>query len=115
MWGLAGIMLNHVMAETADKALDKTDQLLEAAGARPSQGLISCVSKYFTILDNDIPKAKAAFEIEDPKGAEDVANAAVIDASTCETGYPGHLTQENINMRYAAANTAAIFKLLRSR
>ncbi|CAL0330217.1 unnamed protein product [Lupinus luteus] len=115
MWGLAGIMLHHILADTTDKALDKTDLLLDESGDRPGQGLVSCINKYFRILDTDIPRAKEAFYIEDPKVPEDVANTAVKEASTCETGYPGYLTQENIKLQHVAANTAAIFKLLHSR
>ncbi|KAE9601512.1 hypothetical protein Lal_00040612 [Lupinus albus] len=113
MWGLAGIMLNHAMKVKANTALAKIDQL-GASGTGPIQGLFSCNSKYTTILETDIRKAKAAFDKEDPKGAEDSANDAANEASTCETIFPGYLTEENKNMHDVAANAAAIFKLLHS-
>ncbi|KAE9601511.1 hypothetical protein Lal_00040655 [Lupinus albus] len=112
MWGLAGIMLNHVMMVKANTALDKIHQL-EDAETTPIQGLVSCYNKYNTILETDIKKATAAFYNEDSNGAEESANDAAYEVSTCENGFPGHFTQENKNMLAASANAAAIFKLLR--
>ncbi|OIV95274.1 hypothetical protein TanjilG_07430 [Lupinus angustifolius] len=115
MWGLAEIMLNHLLRIKANIALDKIHQLQKAETAGPNQGLASCASKYNTILTIDIPKANAAFQKGDRKGAEDGANAAANEASTCETDFPRHLTVENTNMHGVAANAAAIIRNLHDR
>ncbi|CAL0330218.1 unnamed protein product [Lupinus luteus] len=114
MWGLAEIMLDHILKIKANKALEKIQQL-QKAGTGPNQGLDSCASKYNEILTIDIPKASAAFQKKDRKGAQDGANAAADKATSCETGFPNQLTLENTNMHGVAANAAAIIGRLHDR
>ncbi|KAE9601513.1 putative pectinesterase inhibitor domain-containing protein [Lupinus albus] len=111
VYGLAGVLLNNAIRLVANTAIEKIHQL-QKAGVGLKQGLASCASKYNAILVTHIPQANAAFEKGDFKGAELGAIAAANEASSCETVFPGHLTEENTNTRAVAADAAAVVKTL---
>ncbi|KAJ1418668.1 Pectinesterase inhibitor domain [Sesbania bispinosa] len=92
--GLALIMVDVIKAK-ANNALDKIHQLLQGS-PKPGQKepLSSCADRYKAIVEADVPKAIAALKKGDPKFAEDGANDAALEATTCESSFSGnHLSQ----------------------
>ncbi|XP_027333222.1 cell wall / vacuolar inhibitor of fructosidase 1-like [Abrus precatorius] len=112
--GLALIMVNVIKAK-ADNALDKIHQLLqEGSETDQKEALILCAGRYKAILEADVPQAVAALQKGDPKFAEDGANDAVVEATSCENSFSGKspLTYHNNARHDAAATTAAIVRQL---
>ncbi|CAJ2654066.1 unnamed protein product [Trifolium pratense] len=112
--GLALIMVDIIKSK-ANTTLNKINQLIKKK-QEPSQkeALNSCAGRYKAILVADVPKSVAALKQGDPKFAEDGANDAAVEATTCENGFKGKspLSNENIAMHDVAAITAAIVKQL---
>jgi pectinesterase inhibitor-like protein len=112
--GLALIMVNIIKSK-ANTALNKINQLIkEKQEPNQKEALNSCAGRYKAILVADVPKSISALKQGDPKFAEDGANDAAVEATTCENGFKGKspLSDENIAMHDVAAITAAIVKLL---
>ncbi|KAK7264741.1 hypothetical protein RJT34_32351 [Clitoria ternatea] len=111
--GLALIMVNVIKAK-ANSALQKIHELLREGGDQ-KKALSSCGDRYRAVLEADVPQAIAALQKGDPKFAEDGANDAAVEATSCENTFSGKsspLTHHNNAMRDAAATTAAIVRLL---
>lgn len=112
--GLALIMVN-VIKSKANSALIKIHQLLQR-NPEPDQkeALGTCGDRYKAIVEADVPQAIAALQKGDPKFAEDGANDAAIEATSCENSFSGKspLTDDNNSMHDAAAVTAAIVRIL---
>ncbi|CAK8563784.1 unnamed protein product [Lathyrus sativus] len=79
-----------------------------------TEALNSCAERYSAILVGDLPKSIAALKLGDPKLAEEGANDAAVEASSCENGFNGKspLTDENADIYDAAIIAAAIVKQL---
>ncbi|KAG4932170.1 hypothetical protein AAZX31_17G035300 [Glycine max] len=113
--GLALIMVNVIKIK-ANNALDKIHQLLQK-NPEPSQKepLSSCADRYKAIVEADVAQAVASLQKGDPKFAEDGANDAAIEATTCENSFSAGkspLTNHNNAMHDVAAITAAIVRQL---
>ncbi|KAG2407328.1 Cell wall / vacuolar inhibitor of fructosidase [Vigna angularis] len=112
--GLALIMVN-VIKTKANNALDKIQQLLQGSHEHSQkEALNSCAGRYKTILEADVAQAIAALQKGDPKFAEDGANDAAVEATSCENGFSGKspLTNENNAMHDVAVTTGAIVRQL---
>ncbi|RDX94088.1 Cell wall / vacuolar inhibitor of fructosidase 1, partial [Mucuna pruriens] len=112
--GLALIMVN-VIKTKANKGLDKIHQLLrESPEPGEEEALSGCVDRYKAIVEADVAQAVAGLQKGNPKFAEDGANDAGVEATSCEKGFSGKspLTNDNNAIRDAAATTAAIVRLL---
>ncbi|CAJ1940800.1 unnamed protein product [Sphenostylis stenocarpa] len=112
--GLALIMVK-VIKTKANKALDKIHQLLqESPEPGQKEALSSCADRYKAILEADVAVAIAALQKGNPKFAEDGANDAAIEATSCENSFSGKspLTNENNAMHDVAATTGAIVRQL---
>ncbi|KAL5065522.1 hypothetical protein RYX36_027259 [Vicia faba] len=111
---LVVISLN-TMVGAAKTVLTKVTDLVKV-NQEPAQteALNSCADRYSTILVADMPKSIAALKLGDPKFAQEGANDAAMQATSCENGFNGNspLTQENAAMYDAAIITAAIVKQL---
>ncbi|XP_058757664.1 cell wall / vacuolar inhibitor of fructosidase 1-like [Vicia villosa] len=112
---LPGFALNSLakIGMAANTVLNKINDLVNM-NREPAQteALNSCADRYSTILVADMPKSIAALKLGDPKLAEDGANDAAVEATSCENGFKGKspLTEENAAMYDAAIITAAIVK-----
>ncbi|KAK7388028.1 hypothetical protein VNO78_22829 [Psophocarpus tetragonolobus] len=112
--GLALIMVD-VIKTKSNNVLDKIQKLLEE---NPEPGLkealSSCADRYKAILQADVAQAVAALQKGDPKFAEDGANDAAIEATSCENTFSGQspLSNDNTAMHDLAATTAAIVRQL---
>jgi len=103
---------------SATTALKRVRQLIGFGGIYGSpyqqEALNSCAGRYRSILDDVVPKSITALEQGDPKVAEDGANDAANEATTCENGFKGMspMSDENMDMHDLAVITAAIIKQL---
>jgi len=100
---------------TTITAYNKVTQLLNGRHELyQTEALSSCAGKYRSILVDVVPKSIAALKQGDPKVAEDGANDAANEATTCENGFKGKspISDENIDMHDVAVITAAIVKQL---
>lgn len=112
--GLALIMVDVINVK-ANTALNKINQLLKG-NPQPDlkQKLSLCYDEYRAIVVADVPKAISALKLGDPKFAQDSADDAVVEASSCENSFSGKspLTDFNIATQDAAVILSAIVKLL---
>lgn len=114
--GLALIMIN-TMKTQANNALDKIHHLLLQGSSEPAlkQALNECAGRYRAIVEADVAQANAGLQKGDPKFAENGANDAAIEATSCEKSFEGKkspLTNDNNAMHDVADITAAIVRLL---
>ncbi|KAK7291725.1 hypothetical protein RIF29_07099 [Crotalaria pallida] len=108
--GLGQLMIDFAMKLEAKAGLQEIQEL-QLGGNKP--GLDSCAKKYKTILDTDIPKASVAYNKENFNSALIAANDAANQATSCETAFPGKLTDRNKIMKEVSANAAAIILKLK--
>lgn len=113
--GLGLIMVNIVKAK-ATTTLNRIRALQKGRwGAAQKRALVSCGGNYDAILKGDVPEAIEALTKGDYKFAEQGANDAANEATTCErefTAGTSPLTALNKNVHDVSAIAAAIARTL---
>ncbi|KAF5464791.1 hypothetical protein F2P56_014843 [Juglans regia] len=112
--GLALIMVDVLKAK-ATGTRNYIKRLLRGNLKRDVRhGLSSCAEVYNSVLEADVPVAIEALQKGNPKFAEQAANDAAIEASSCERSFSGHspLTKSNKSMQDVSSVAAAIVRLL---
>ncbi|KAF7837692.1 cell wall / vacuolar inhibitor of fructosidase 1-like [Senna tora] len=110
--GLALIMVDAIKA-TAQQAQTKIQQELEKGHGSETEkrALNSCAERYRAVVEGDVPEAIEALQKGDPKFAEQGANDAALEATSCETSFSSGkspLTQQNNAVHDVAQVAAAI-------